>query len=419
MATPVLNTLQNVNRDAQGNTQYVAQGGKDLNQILYLKNLYESSPQNKGAQTWAAGQAGQYYSNLDPGVASQVKGMNAQQLNDYINGLGDQRVAGPTPEAPQALTQNTTGYINDIYNLASQNAQNAAYDARNQADAVNLQNAMGLQELMANQGLGASGENITASLNQNAQRSNSLNQINNQLSQNLNNLGIDRAQSLREQFNLDRDYGLQEAGLMGMLNGQRTLAGQQFDRGIFESDRDYGLRSNAQNWGQQMDLAGLTGSYNGQRTLQGQQFDFGKQMDLAQLLGSYNGQRTLAGEQFDYQKASDLRDYNRGVFESNRAFERSGNTGIAGGSGGSGNINTNTIIDNINRNYTSYDSKSGTRSVTDPQAIEGYIQSLNLPMDVAEQLYRYYGLYDGGSGGSSGGISGFFTNLLSKWLTPK
>lgn len=45
-------------------------------------------------------------------------------------------------------------------------------------------------------------------------------------------------------------------------------------------------------WNKLMDEAGLTGYYNNQRTLQGQQFDWSKLVDEAGLTGIYNGQKT-------------------------------------------------------------------------------------------------------------------------------
>lgn len=289
-------------------TNYVQKGGKDLNEILYLKGLYEGAGPNgggsPGAQSWASGQAGQYYNNLSPVVAGAVKGMNYNQLRDYINGLGG------TEAAPAATSESaTTGFINDMYksNLANLNQQ--AYDARNQSDAVNFQNARSLQEMMAQQGLGASGENLTATLQQNAQRQGGLNDINNQLAQNINNLDVNRANQLLEQYNTDQNRALQLAGLLGNYNGQRTLAGQQFDRGIFESDRGYNR-----------DV--LTGD---------RAFDWGKAMDLAGLTGLYEGNPTFDREKFNRSNMESDRSYNRGVLESDRSYNLAAAKGAGGG----------------------------------------------------------------------------------------
>lgn len=195
-------------------------------------------------------------------AANQSAGKDFSEQDAYITKLSGISAGGANPNAGQQgaatvgnASNPTTDYINQMRDLAAQNQQAQAYDARNQADAMNLQNAQGLKEMMASQGLGASGENITATLQQGAQRANSINSINNQLSQNLNDLDINRAQQLQQQYNLDEDRAMQLAQIMGKYKGQDTLAKQQ------------------QDWGQQMDVAGLTGNYNNQRTLQGRAAD--------------------------------------------------------------------------------------------------------------------------------------------------
>jgi hypothetical protein len=50
----------------------------------------------------------------------------------------------------------------------------------------------------------------------------------------------DKMSALLNQYNQDRSYGLDVAGLTGYLGNQRTLPGQSFDRNIFESDRNFG-----------------------------------------------------------------------------------------------------------------------------------------------------------------------------------
>lgn len=76
----------------------------------------------------------------------------------------------------------------------------------------------------------------------------------------------DRMQALINQQNLDRQFGLQQAGLTGQYQGQQTLAGQQFglqqqgqqfgqqmatqqlQRSNFESDRSYEMAKGQQEW---------------------------------------------------------------------------------------------------------------------------------------------------------------------------
>ncbi len=86
------------------NTNYVAQGGKTLNDILYLKDNYRTDNKN-----YISSQANPLYAQLDQQTAAMVKGMSADQLRNYINGLGNQKTAttqnaGYTEEAPVDYT---------------------------------------------------------------------------------------------------------------------------------------------------------------------------------------------------------------------------------------------------------------------------------------------------------------------------
>jgi hypothetical protein len=62
------------------------------------------------------------------------------------------------------------------------------YDKRNQADVVNAQNVQKLRELMASQGIAASGDNLTLNAKANSDRMNSLNSLNTQEQASLNDI---------------------------------------------------------------------------------------------------------------------------------------------------------------------------------------------------------------------------------------
>lgn len=259
------------------------------------------------AQAWIndprSGQGG-----LSNYVAGQQEKMNAAVANndqDMLNRLqADMSRVGytlnnpsTTSSTPSTASTSTPGsdYIQNLRNLAAQGAQAQAYDSRNQADAVNIQNANAMQEIMANRGLGASGENVTAMLNQAANRSNSLNSINNQLASDLRGIDSDYNSNMLQNLyrNQDVDYrnstfdwqkAMDMANLTGSYNGDRTLAGQQFD------------------WGKSMDAAGLTGTLNGLRTLAGQAQDLNNTQVMAGLTGTLpNGQKTTTQQQQELQ----------------------------------------------------------------------------------------------------------------------
>jgi len=87
---PVTSTVPKPNNyTPPSGTNYVQKGGQTLNDILYLKRTYEQNPNNTGLQSWASNAAKDYYSKLDPTLAKQVQGMNANQLEAYINSLGN------------------------------------------------------------------------------------------------------------------------------------------------------------------------------------------------------------------------------------------------------------------------------------------------------------------------------------------
>lgn len=149
----------------------------------------------------------------------------------------------------------------------------------------------------------------------------------------LQTLQANKSNMTEEEFQnaLDRIYNrtnqrlsalFQEASLTGQYGGQRTLAGQQFDRNVFESDRAYTYQQARdaiadENWKKQFDEnvrqfglgyavqeAQLTGKFQGQDTLAGRQLGMQQQQLMADLTGTYvdangNVQKTTQQQQQD------------------------------------------------------------------------------------------------------------------------
>lgn len=205
--------------------------------------------------------------------ANQGKDTSIQQSYiDKINGyqpVTTEKVSGPTTEP----RYNYAGEINNMYdqrqtaemdairkqretalqgyNKMETQTKDQAYDNRNQADVASMQNAQRLRESMVNAGILNSGDNITATAGLNSQRQGAIGSINRDESNILTDIGerrnmvvnnaasdessliskiaADRIQSQINQQNSNRQFDLQEGGLMGQYGGQRTLAGQQFD----------------------------------------------------------------------------------------------------------------------------------------------------------------------------------------------
>ncbi|MFD2330090.1 hypothetical protein ACFSR7_12630 [Cohnella sp. GCM10020058] len=248
------------------NTNYGGKGNP-LNEILFSKKQYDA-----GNKLWAAKNAQSYYDQLDPQERALVQGMNTQQLESYINS----KTAGGTGATGATGTtgQGSSNLINDMYDnsLAAQlqalrkaretaqqglnsvetTAKQSAYQNRNLADASTQQSAQRLRTIMAEQGLLASGDNVTANVALQAAGQNNLNTINQAEANTLqdvmerratinNNAELDeqalakevaaaRANALiQDQYHQD-DMGLQVAGLTGTYNGTRTLAGVASDQ---------------------------------------------------------------------------------------------------------------------------------------------------------------------------------------------
>lgn len=238
-----------------------------------------------------------------PAVVGQGQGQDNTNQGNYAQ------------YTPQTDPRFGLGYgeqqINDLNALAKQQAEAGAYGARNQADVVSAQNAQRLNEMMANQGLNASGENITAQLGQAANRQNALNDVNSQLAGNLSNLDANTAQQLLSNLyrNQDVDYRNQTfdwqkqtdiANLLGQLNGQQTMAsiGQQADlTGLVNGNKTYAA--------QQQDIANQAqygGTFGGNKTVQQAQQDWENRFNFGQAIGKFgSGQQTLAakGQQFE------------------------------------------------------------------------------------------------------------------------
>lgn len=231
---------------SQPNTNYVQQGGKTLNDLLYLKKSYESG------KTGAAAYAGQYYNQLDPNTAAAVKDMNAAQLEQYIMGLGSGN-ATAAQVVPQEAMQATPAVAAKDYNALAQ----AQYD----------------RELAA---MLAGAQSQETELNRRYEYANGVTQDNRQLETatfNRNNAPtawdgstgyqaaqMDRNRSIEDHYTKE---GLTDAvaAAYAQSNAFRDQSGN------FISTKANELQTAAQQLA--MQEAGLTGIYKGQQTMQG------------------------------------------------------------------------------------------------------------------------------------------------------
>lgn len=223
------------------NTNYVAQGGKTLNDILYLKDNYRADNKN-----YISSQANPLYAQLDQQTAAMVKGMSADQLRNYINGLGSQKTAttqneGLPEEAPVDYTALATAeyerqlaamlagaqsnekelnrryeYANDVtqdnrqLETASFYRNNAptAWDGSTGYQAAQTDRNRGIEDHYTQEGL--TDAVAAAYANANAFRDQSGNFINT------------KANELQTQA---QQLAMQESGLTGTYKGQQTIQG--------------------------------------------------------------------------------------------------------------------------------------------------------------------------------------------------
>lgn len=191
-------------------------------------------------------------------------------------------------------------------------------------------------------------------------------------------------QSMRYRAQQDQLAGW--ANLLGIANNQHQLGldnlfrDKSFDRGVLESDRAFnrGVLESDRNYNYQVGR---------------------DRVGDDQWLRQFERGILESDRSFDRGVLESDRDYNRGVLESDRDYalnrsreSRISSSGSGGGSGGSTPkpVNLNTVIDNINKLYTTY--ANGTRSINNKNAIKSYIDSIGLPDDQRAQLYNYYGL---------------------------
>lgn len=313
----------------QAQTNY---GTGALGNILSLKKYYDqgAANQNSGLKGWASTNSGQYYSQLDPQEAAAVKGMNTQQLIDYINSKNQ-----PTPQ-PQPTPEVAQEPVNMPAMPSYAPQQDAVYAPRGEQE---LRDMSGDSLAIERAALQKAVTEKLNSLRNAAQYSNKLLQD----QRVLENANMERTlnpfagKTSYDKAMVNRGRGIDDAARLSELENHLNATQEEifnFDKlaperqrqiynELLKYERDFGL-----NVGQ------MTGNYGGQRTLQGQSFDWQKNMDVADRTGYIGGgnpfgsggnggmgQRTLQGQQFDRGVVESDRNFNRGVYESDRDFD--------------------------------------------------------------------------------------------------
>lgn len=270
-----------------------------------------------------------------PGYTPGYKGPDMAGMSQQLKDIFSNRQASELQKLRDALATAQQGY-NSQETLAKQ----SAYDNRNQADTINMQNAQGMRETMANAGLNKDGQNLSLQSAQNAQRLGDLGQINRQETNAIQDIGQKRSL-------LNNNEAQNELGLLQQINSDQAAA--QFDLSKYGDTRafdtekynygryrddvnqqfaedqfDYGktqdqIQNDAQYGGtygshptfaaQQQQIqnnAQYGGTYNGQKTADQQQQDWQNRFNYGSAIGQFNnGQQTVQSQQLAYNKVRD------------------------------------------------------------------------------------------------------------------
>jgi hypothetical protein len=224
---------------------------------LQAKLMQEMLAQQAAAKAKAEAEAAakkQQYINTQTGL-----------YNDYFNTQQNSSLASLRNARETALQS---------FNNSERVAQQNAYTNKNQVDASHMQTAQRLREIMASQGLLSSGDNVTANLQLENQRANSLNDIN-QATGNI-------LQDVAEKRNLTNNQAAsQEQALIDKISADKTKA-----------------LIDLQQYGDQKEMQLTQFNYNStmdamkQAYLQQQQ-EIQNKLTESQYTGEYKGQATI------------------------------------------------------------------------------------------------------------------------------
>ena len=403
--------------------------------------------------------------NAQPtGYVPTYTGPNFDEMRAQLEQLFASRQASELAALRAALETALAGYA-----AQERQAQQLAYNQRNAADVVAAQDQAALRELLANLGMTGDGQNLTAQAAQAASRLQAIGAINQQEADALMRIAEQRSAlqnsaAQQEQALIQAIGADKAAALLDLLQygDTRAFEMEQLNYGRYRDAIEDQFRRDALDWQRQMDLAALLGVYNGQPTLAGRSAALAERqanLDAALAVGAVTGRLVspqadwsglfrqaadpstplnLTGQryQLDYDQlmaalTGRLPDGSLTVSEQQRQFDnemamrqlesllaqRRFDNDLAlrkfeedvrrfglqyaldqarlEADRSAPQVTQsalNQIIDNINAMYTQYNPQTGMRTVTNPQAVRTYILALNLSDDLTDQLLTYYGL---------------------------
>ncbi len=258
----------------------------------------------------------------------------AKQFTDQINNMFNQQRAAQLAQL-QAQRDKTVGQINQ------QKAElKPMYQGmKNQTDAMNLQNVQKLRELMAANGLNASGENVSANVAANNERLNSINSLNLQEQQQVNDFNRrisdlnnpNDENALTAQLEAERSRALLEMGMKADEIGYSRSRDSESDKRYYD-ERDYTHTRDEKEWQaseeqRRQDNAWRNYTFNNMSASEKTQFEwaksqFGEEQAWRMFELEYNGELAKSQSQAELD------------------FYKSGFNGGEGGGGYSNNYKT-------------------------------------------------------------------------------
>jgi len=450
---------------ASGNDPKVVQSNMiSLGQAIGQALAKKSDPQPVQQSAPVQPVIGAVTAERPSGYVPTYTGPNLDEMRAQLEAIFTNRQSSELAALRAALETALAGYA-----AQERQAQQLAYNQRNAADVVAAQEQTAMRELLANLGMTGDGQNLTAQAAQAAARLQAIGAINQQEAEALMRIAEQRSalknSAAQQEVALIQAIGADKAAALYDLlkyGDTRAFEMDQINYGRYRDTIEDQFRRDALDWQRQMDLANLLGVYNGQQTLAGRQAALAErqanldaalavgaatgrlvspqgdwsglfrqavnpntplnltgqqfQLDRDQLIAALTGrlpdgsltvseqqrlfendlalrefENLLAQQRFENDLArrkfeEDVRQFglqyalNKARLEADRSAPQVTQSGL------------NQIIDNINTMYTQYNSQTGMRTVTNPTAVRTYILALNLSDDLTDQLLTYYGL---------------------------
>jgi hypothetical protein len=278
-----------------------------------------------------------------------------EQQKSYLDNMYNQQKEAQLGQL-RAQRDKAVGQINQQKSQVAPQYQGM----RNQQDVMNLQGAQKLREIMAANGLNATGENISASVSMNNERVNSINKLNLQEQETMNDferrisdlnnpaeeqamiaaIEAQRSQALFDAYNRSQDVGYNRyrdsvgdtryADELAYGRGRDTISDQRYT-----DETQYNRGIDSRNWEYQVGRDKVSD----QRYSNEWNYNVGRDKISDNRYNDetqYN--RGQDQKQWDYQAGRDKvsdgqwnQTYNRGVLESDRSFNSRGSSGGSGG----------------------------------------------------------------------------------------